>query len=32
MPEAAIQAGTVDKILPIDEIAPAVLDFVGAIA
>jgi two-component system, chemotaxis family, protein-glutamate methylesterase/glutaminase len=32
MPEAAIQAGAVDKILPIDEIAPAVLDFVGAIA
>jgi two-component system chemotaxis response regulator CheB len=31
MPEAAIQAGAVDKILPIDEIAPAVIDFVGAL-
>lgn len=30
MPEAAIQAGAVDKVLPIDQIAPAVIDFVGA--
>ena len=31
MPEAAIQADAVDKVLPIDEIAPAVIDFVGAV-
>jgi two-component system, chemotaxis family, protein-glutamate methylesterase/glutaminase len=32
MPEAAINAGAVDKVLPIDEIAPAVIDFVAAAA
>lgn len=32
MPEAAIRAGAVDKVLPIDQIAPAVIDFVGAFA
>jgi two-component system chemotaxis response regulator CheB len=31
MPEAAIQAGAVDKVLPIDQIAPALIDFVGAL-
>jgi two-component system, chemotaxis family, protein-glutamate methylesterase/glutaminase len=32
MPEAAIRAGAVDRILPIDQIAPAVIDFVGGVA
>jgi two-component system, chemotaxis family, protein-glutamate methylesterase/glutaminase len=30
MPAAAIEAGVVDRVLPLDEIAPAVVDFVGA--
>jgi two-component system, chemotaxis family, protein-glutamate methylesterase/glutaminase len=30
MPESAIEAGAVDKVLPIDQIAPAVIDFVGS--
>jgi two-component system chemotaxis response regulator CheB len=32
MPEAAIGADAVDKVLPIDQIAPAVIDFVGSFA
>jgi two-component system chemotaxis response regulator CheB len=30
MPESALEAGAVDKVLPIDQIAPAVIDFVGS--
>jgi two-component system chemotaxis response regulator CheB len=32
MPQAAIGAGAVDKVLPVDEIAPAVIDFVAGFA